>query len=74
VALGKSPVAGYADPTRRNAVVVALEVNIVFTFIFSFRIIRHIGSGRGTTNAPDPQIGGLGEVGRLTKKLRGAPP
>ena len=74
MAAGKSPIAGSADPTRRNAVIAALEVNAIFSFNLLLRIHRHIGSGRGTTNAPDPQTGELGDVDHLTKKLQGAPP
>lgn len=74
MAFGKSPSAGSVDPTRWNAAVVAMQVNIIFTFVFNIRILRHAGSGRGTTSTSDPQIDGLGEVSRHTMELRGAPP
>ena len=71
---GKSPIAGSANPTRRNAVVVvAVIFNAIFTFFFTHQDRRLVDPERGTTNSPDPRTAELEEVSCLTKKLRGAP-
>jgi hypothetical protein len=70
----KSPIAGSANPTRRNAIIVIAEsLNAIFTFFFTHRNRRLVDPERGTTNSSDPRTAKLEEDSCLTKKLRGAP-
>ena len=74
MANGKSPIAGSGDPTRTNSVVVvAVNLNTIFSLFFTNRDRRLVDPERGTTNSPDPWTAELEEVSCLTTKLLGAP-
>ena len=74
MASGKSPSAGSADPTAEDVADDAELPEITFIFNFTNRVRRLVEPGRGTASSPDPWISKPGEVGRLTMKLRRAPP
>jgi hypothetical protein len=70
-AAGKSSIAGFADRTRRNAAIVALDFNTISTTLILR--IRRTGSGRGTPSAATPKTSDLDEDGHRAKELRRPP-
>jgi hypothetical protein len=73
MAAGKSPITESVDPMPGTAIDDAKHLEITIAFIFNHRILHLHESRRGTRISPNLQTTELGEVERLTKRLRRTP-
>jgi hypothetical protein len=73
MAAGKSLITGSVDPTPGTATDDVKHIEITIAFIFNHRILHLHESRRGTRISPNMQTAELGEVERLTKRLRRTP-